>query len=227
MRAHSPRIAVVLAIAITGTAAAGAVRAAQNDKAAPAPMGALWAMNHDTQALTLVVAGQDAPQTFTITPDTQFSGMCRDCALPLTFKSSETGKNCKVCGCNVSNAQCIVGKPVKPGTWDAMLQGLPFGVAMRPTYNTPDKPESGLKCLLVDIRSAMVPVDGLSGQTPEQLTALVKPIGGQKPELLDGGKRLSMKILGVWTADKEAKLEKALAAVNAKVVHAPEKTETK
>ena len=123
-----------------------------------------------------------------------------------------------VCGCSVSNAACIVGKAVKEGTWRAMLKALPRGVGIRPTFNTADKPESGLKKLIVDLREVLLPVAGLDGQSPDQLLSLVKPLGGTRAELINGGKRLSCHLKSDWTADKEGKLEKALAKVNAKVV---------
>ena len=71
--------------------------------------------------------------------------------------------------------------------------------------------------MVVDLRSVFLPVSGLDGQTPDQLLALVKPLGGSQAELIDGGKHLSIKVKSDWTADREKKLEQALAKLNAKV----------
>ena len=181
-------------------------------------LGSFWAVPKEEGKLTLVLAGQPEPVTVAVSDKTQFSGICLDCNLPLEFKSGEAGKKCMVCGCVVSNAACIVGKPVKEGTWQGMIKGLPHGVGLRPTYNTADKPESGLSKLAVDLRSVLLPVSGLDSQTPDQLLALVKPLGGTQAELIDGGKRLSIHLKSDWTAERAGKLEKALAKLNAKVV---------
>src|SRR5579871_2096128 len=180
-------------------------------------IAAFWAFPSDAGKVTLVFAGQADPITVDVNDATVFAGICQDCSLPLEFKPAEAGKKCNVCGCAVSNASCIVGKPVKEGTWQAMLKQLPHGVGLRPTFNDPDKPESGVKKLVVDLRSVLLPVVGLDGQMPDQLLALVKPLGGSQAELIDGGKRLSILLKSDWTADREGKLEKALSKLNAKV----------
>lgn len=206
--------ALVLAALVVGLSGMGRA----DDAKAGGALGSFWTLPADAGKLTLVLAGQQDPVTVTVSDTTLFAGICLDCSLPLEFKPGEAGKKCNVCGCAVSNAACIVGKPVKEGTWQAMLKALPHGVALRPTFNTPDKPESGLKKLTVDLRAVFLPVTGLDSQTPDQLLALVKPLGGTQAALIDGGKRLSIHLKADWTTDKAAKLEKALAGVNAKVV---------
>jgi hypothetical protein len=181
-------------------------------------LATFWALPKEDGKLTLVVAGQPEPVTVAVSDKTILAGICQDCSLPLEFKPGEAGKKCMVCGCAVSNAACIVGKPVKENTWQGMIKGLPHGVGLRPVFNTPDKPESGLSKLVVDLRSVLLPVTGLDGQTPDQLLALVKPLGGSQAELIDGGKRLLVHLKSDWTVDREGKLEIALAKVNAKVV---------
>ncbi len=215
------RIAETLALMMVATTMGmtGPVRA---DETAPpkaaAPLGAFWALPKEDGKLTLVLAGQAEPVTVAVSNTTILSGTCLDCNLPLEFKPGESAKKCNVCGCAVSNASCIVGKPMKDGTWQAMIKGLPHGVALRPTYNMPDKPESGLKRLAVDLRSVLLPVTGLETQTPAQLLLLVKPLGGSQAEMIDGGKRLSIHLKSDWTFAREAKLEKALTTMNAKLV---------
>ena len=180
-------------------------------------LGSLWAMPQQDGKLTLLLAGRLEAVTVVVSEQTILAGICQDCSLPLKFKPGESGKKCLVCGCSVSNAACILGKPVKDGTWQSMIKGLPHGVGLRPTFNTSDKPESGLKKLMIDFRSVLLPVTGLDGQTSAQLIAIVKPLGGDQAEMIDGGKRLSIHLKSDWTVELEGKLEKALAKINAKV----------
>ncbi|HLK58115.1 MAG TPA: hypothetical protein VKU00_16225 [Chthonomonadaceae bacterium] len=197
----------------------GTVRADETGKGkAAGPVGTFWSLPKEQGKVSLVMAGQPDPVTVSVTNTTIFAGICLDCNLPLEFKPGEAGKNCSVCGCAVSNAACIVGKPVKEGTWQAMLKQLPHGVALRPTYNEADKPESGLKKLVVDLRTVLLPVAGLEGQTPDQLLTLVKPLGGTQAELIDNGKLLQIRLKSDWTTERAGKLEKALAKLNAKYV---------
>ena len=203
---------IAAAIALLGAAASIAVRA---DGAAP--IGSFWQIGKDAGKVELVLPGAAAPVVTSVSDTTVFAGICLDCMLPLEFKPAQTGKNCAVCGCAVSNAACIVGKPVKEGTWQAMLKALPHGVGIVPTYVEAGKPESGLKKIVINLRAVVLPVSGLDGQSPDQVLALAKPIGATKAELLDGGKLLSITLKADYTFDKATKLEKAIAAANGKI----------
>jgi hypothetical protein len=172
----------------------------------------------DEGKIALLIAGQEKPVTVTLSQDTTLGGICIDCLLYLTFKPGESPKNCAVCGCAVSNAQCIAWTKLKSATWQDMFKALPKGAALRAVYNTPDKPESGLKTLLVDRRTVLLPVEGLNGQTPEQLLPLVKPFGGTKAELQAEGKQLVIHLKDDWSVEKEAKFEKALEKAGGKIV---------
>ena len=210
---------MALAIAILALGTNAPARAADGDAAKPSGViGSFWTLPKEPGKVTLVLAGQAEPVTLNVTENTIFSGICLDCNLPFEFKPDQVGKKCMVCGCAVSNAACMVGKPVKEGTWQAMVKALPRGVALRPKFNTADKPESGISRLAVDLRTVLLPVSGLDSATPDQLLALVKPLGGSQAELIDGGKRLSVRLKSDWNFEKEAKLEKALAKLNGKVV---------
>lgn len=187
------------------------------------PVTAFWTLPKEDGKVTIIVPGQKDPVTTSVTNTTVIAGLCLDCNLWLEFKSPEAAKNCAVCGCAVSNAACIVGKPVKGNTWQAMLKQLPHGTGLVPTYNEANKPESGLKKLTVTLRAVMLPVSGLEGQTPDQLLAMVKPLGGTKAELLDNSKLLSITLKSDWNFERATKLEKAIEKANGKVV-APEET---
>ncbi len=179
--------------------------------------GSFWQISKEAGKVELVVPGQAAPVVSAITDTTVISGTCLDCMLPLEFKTTQTGKNCAVCGCSVSNAACIVGKPVKDGTWQSMLKALPKGVALTATFVEAGKPESGIKKLSVNLRSIVLAVSGLDGQSADQLLGLVKGIGGTKAELVDAGKVLVVTLKADYTADKATKLEKALIDANSKI----------
>lgn len=213
-------LAGTLTLATVGMLLSVGAVADEKGKAA-GPVLSFWSLAKAGGAITVLELGTDAQKTVAIAPATLFDGICEDCMLPFKFKASDSGKNCAVCGCAVSNAQCMAGKPIK-GTWEAMFVGLPHGVALRPTYNETDKPDSGFKTLVVDRHTVFLPVDGMSAATPDQITALVKSVGGAKPELLNGGKHLTFTMKEEWTHTTEAKFVKALAKIGGKIAQ-PEK----
>ncbi len=188
-------------------------------------LASLWILPKEEGKLTLVLTGQSEPVTVAVSEATVFGGICQDCQMHMEFKANESGKKCSVCGCDVTNAACIVGKPVKTPNWQGMLKGLPRGTGFQVEFNDPQKPDSGVKKLIVNLRTVLLPVTGLDNQTPDQLLALVKPLGGTEAELIDGGKRLSIHLKSDWTAAREDKLEKALTGLNAKILQ-PEETTT-
>ena len=209
---------LALLLASTTLGLFGMVSPARADDAGKSKVATFWTVPKEEGKVLFLVAGQKDPITTSVAPTTIFSGICLDCNLPFEFKTTETGKNCNVCGCAVSNAACMVGKTVKGNAWQSMLKMLPHGTGLVPVYNEADKPESGLKKLAITLRSVLLPVSGMESQTPDQLLALVKPLGGTKVELLDGSKLLSISLKSDWTVERETKLEKALEKLNAKVV---------
>lgn len=203
-----------LAVALVVPARAADPPAAGN----PDALASLWLQPDTDGKLSLLVAGKPDPVVTKISPTTVFAAICLDCGLPMEFPSTDVTKKCAVCGCEVSNASCVVGKPVKTENWQSMMKLLPRGVALQLSYVDSAKPEAGIAKIKVDLRHALLSVTGLDGQTPGQLLMLVKPLGGIKAELIDAGKRLSIEFKADWTVEKELKLEKALEGVNAKVV---------
>ena len=219
MKTTKQTVSIALALAALTMGMAGPSRAEDAGKAkSGSALGSLWAVPKEDGKLSLLLAGQPDPISVAVSDQTLLAGICQDCGLPLEFKPGESAKKCNVCGCGASNAACIAGKPMKDGGWQGMVKGLPRGVGLRPTFNIPDKPESGLKKLAVDFRSVFLPVTGLDSVTPGQLLALVKPLGGNLVETVDSGKRLSIHLKSDWTIEREVKLEAALAKLNAKVV---------
>ncbi len=206
-------IGVLTAVSLNQSIALDAVPAA-----APPITTVLWTAQKDGPKLQLIIPGQKDPVTTLVSDSTIFGGICLDCNLPMEFKTSQSGKSCAVCGCAATNAACLVGKSVKTNSWQAMLTMLPAGTGLLPTFNEVGKPESGLKKLMVSLRSILLPVSGIENQTPEQLAAIVKPVGGANAKLLDGGKLLTFTLKTDWTLERAAKLNKAIETANGKIV---------
>ncbi len=199
--------AIAICLAVTGPA-----------RADSAITGSFWNLPDAKGTVSLIIPGQAAPVNTSVSASTIFAGTCQDCMLPMEFKPDQAAKNCAVCGCAANNTTCIAGKPVKDGTWQSMLRLLPHGIGLAAIFVDPAKPESGLKKLTVNLRAVILPISGLGSYlTPDQLLALVKPIGGIRAELLDSGKLLSVTLKADYTSEKAAKLEKAISAANGKV----------
>src|SRR5271155_3616745 len=108
----------LVAIALSAIAPARADDAGVAKTASP--VTAFWLVPKEEGKLELVVPGQKDPVITTVSAATIFAGICLDCSLPMEFKTGDTAKSCAVCGCAATNAACIVGKPVKSNTWQAM-----------------------------------------------------------------------------------------------------------
>jgi hypothetical protein len=168
--------------------------------------------------IKLLPSGQNKPIAVVLGPDVRLFGTCACCLLPLNFKISDSGKSCTVCACNRTEASCIVDKDLKPSNMQSLFGTLPKGVGIKVVYNTPDKPESGLKTIDVDRKTVLLAVSGIAGQTPDQLVALVKPAGGTKAELVADGTQIVIHLKDEWTTAKLAKFEQALTAAGGKLV---------
>jgi hypothetical protein len=188
---------------------------------AAGPLTALAAAPKDDGSVLLLPSGDTRPLAFTIKADTTLGGICIDCMLFQTFKASDVTGKCQECGCGSPNAVCIAWKPLKTVTWQEMLKALPPGTGLRVVYNTADKPDSGLKGLLVDRRTVLLRVSGLDMKTPEELNGLVKLFDGTKAELTAGGTQLVIRLKDDWTVEKEAKFEAALTRAGGKIVTTP------
>lgn len=213
-------VCLALALAMLGTAPRAR---AGDDNSKPADvLASFWAMPKEDNSVTLMALGQQKPATMALQDSTIMGGICFHCQLKLRFKASDAGKRCTVCPCPMSSARCVAGKALKPDNWQQMLLALPKGTGLHAVYNEEGKPESGLKSLVVDHKAALLPVDGLSSETPAQLLALVKPLGGTKAELAADGKQLQIAFKEDWTAEKETKFEKALEKAGGKLTYPAE-----
>lgn len=203
-------------LAVIGLAIASSSAFAQIEKAKT--LTTFWSFPKEQQAITLLIQGKAEPVTFNVSPDLPFGGVCIHCMLNQPFKVSESKAMCKPCGCGKTNAVCTAWKDLKQSTWEEIITSLPIGTVLRANFNKPDDAASGLKSLWIERRVILVPVDGLAGKSPAELSAIAKAVSGTKAEI-DGDKRLLISNLkNDWDADGVGKLKKALEKVGAKIV---------
>jgi hypothetical protein len=184
-------------------------------------LATLWGAPQADGKLTVLIAGVADPVVTSFSDATTVKCVCLHCGLPLEYKAAEASKNCGVCGCQITNAACTAGVNTPAKTLTDALKLLPRGTALRVVFTDPEKPESGIQTVKVDLRHVLLPVSGLDAQTPDQLLDLTKPFGAKSAELIDSGKRLSITLKTDWTVDRANKLAKAIADANGKVL-APE-----
>lgn len=166
--------------------------------------------------VTLLVLKGD-PLTLAVQPDTRIAGTCVHCNIFMEVKAAQCAKSCTTCPCNNSNAECFVNKPAGKNAWADLFKALPKGTALRVETTQPDKPESGLKRLTIDCKTALLPIKSASAPALEDLTAAAKAVGGTSVEVSDEGKRLLIHLKTDWTQDKETRLAKALAQIGVDV----------
>lgn len=222
MKASFRASAVMIGAALTTLALCAPASADGEKTKLPPVLTSFWAFPKDPAAITLVVAGATEPVSVGVSGDTGVGGVCLHCTLNQPFKVKETSKTCSMCGCGTSNAVCVAWKKLRKSSWEEMITNFPVGLALRVAYNTPDKPESGLKTLWIDRRTFFAQVEGLDGKSPAELASIVKVVGGGKAEMVDGGKRLMMNLKQDYDTDQEAKLLKALEKIGAKIIRPAE-----
>jgi hypothetical protein len=177
----------------------------------------VWNLPGQGATVSMATFDQSAPVKTTLTEDTMLKGVCVHCEVDLQCRASDLAKKCPVCPCSLSNYLCLTGKASVDKNWQAMLRGLAQGTRIRLEYSVAGKPEQGIKRLTVDHRGAVLPVEGLDASTPQQLQALGKSVGAAHIERNTEGNRLQLSLNDDWTVDKEARLEKELTKIGAKV----------
>ena len=178
----------------------------------PGVIASLWALPAGDASVTLIESGKTDPVTVPVAATSMFSGICHDCGMVLKFTAAQAGKSCVMCPCAVPMSECIVWTKLKHNTWGDMLQGLPKGTALHVVFNDPDKPEAGVKTIVMDRRTVLLQADGLDKVDTTQLMAIAKPLGATKAEVSADKKQLTLMLQSDWTNDKAGKLQKALAA---------------
>jgi hypothetical protein len=188
-----------------------------NASNSPTITATLLGISKTEDRLTLLIAGQTAPISVPIDGNTIIGGTCHDCHQLQQFKASAAAKICTECNCESSNAECLAWQPIPQNTWRALLNALPFGTVLHLTLNQPNNPSSGLRSLLIDRHTILLPIAGQTGITPEQLLQIVKPFGGVKVEPLASGQQWLIHLKGFWTSEQASKLKKALSDVGLKL----------
>ena len=189
----------------------------ETGKRAAEVSASVWNVPKEGGSVTLAIFSRPEPVRTTLNAETRLEGICLHCELALKFALGELARRCGMCPCGFSNAQCLTGKASSQKSGAALLQDLPRGTRLRVEYADPEKPEAGLKRVIVDRHGALLPVEGLEAATPEQCKELGKSVGATRTELSADGKRLQFGLKDLWTAEKEARVEKALAKLGAKV----------
>lgn len=178
----------------------------------------VWELPKEGGTLRLITFEEAAPVKTTLTAATQIEGGCVHCQLALKCCAGELEKRCGACPCNLPNSECLTGKGAGAKTWIGLLKALPLGTGLRLEYADPNKSEAGLKHLVVERRKALLCVTGIADATPEELQKFGKLVGASRVERSMDGKRLRLVLKDDWTAERELRLEKALAKAGAKVV---------
>ena len=212
----------VLCIALTAAALPTISKADTVEKSANTDLGvlaAVWSVSVKDNSATFVLPESAVPVTVKLSTNTILGGICTDCGQFQPFKLSDAAKTCKKCACGSQNADCVAWTELKTPTWDALLESLPPGVGIHLVYNDANNPATGLKSLSIDRKIVLLPVVGLDSQTPAQLMALVKPVGGVKAQLLGKGKYLEITLKTNWTLKREAAFANDLSKAGAKISH--------
>jgi hypothetical protein len=215
-------LTIAVSIAMIGASTnAGEERAGKSSAKLAEITASVWAVREAGDTVTLATLNQTAPVMTTLTDDTRLEGVCVHCEARLQFRAGELAKRCSECPCGSLNFRCIASKLTATKSWQALLQSLPRGTRLRLEYNDTDKPEKGIKRLVVDRYGALLAVEGLAEATPEQLQNLGKSVGAAHIENDMDGSRLQLSVKDKWTMEKETRLEKELEKVGAKLAPPP------
>lgn len=204
---------LLLAISLLASASIGAMQIYWFDSPTETTITAtLLGVSKAKDRLTLLIAGHTAPVSVPIDGNTIIEGICHDCHQLQHFKASDAAKICTFCYCGSSNAECLAWQPIPKPTWRALLNALPFGTVLHLTLNRPDDPTAGIRYLLIDRLTILLPLkEGQNPITPEQLLSLLKPFGGVRVESLANGQQWLIHLKNFWTSEKASKLKKALS----------------
>jgi hypothetical protein len=182
----------------------------------------LWSLPKADGPLTLAAFDSSRAVSAAVSGDTKIEGVCVHCRLALKYRADEVLKNCSACPCGYANGACLAGTESGQKSWRALLETLPKWTRLRVDYMAAGRPESGIARLAIDMRGAVLPVEGLQGPVSDQLQELRKAAGATQVEIAPAGDRLQLSFRDVWTADKELRLEKALTRLGARVAAPPD-----
>jgi hypothetical protein len=173
-------------------------------------VSSIWTVQKDASKVTLITLDGE-PIPVRVQPETLIAGMCVHCNLIMEVPAGEIGKNCKRCPCSSKSAECFVNKVSGEKGWPDLFRALPKGTTLLAEYVEPGKPESGLKRLTIDPKTALLPIKSAAIPSLDTLTAAAKGVGGTRVEVGDDGKRLLIHLKSDWTQDRETRLVKLLS----------------
>lgn len=203
--------------------------ATDDEKKSARPTGVvstLWGLQDAGEKVTLLVMHGD-PLTLAVQPDTLLAGMCLHCNIVMEVKAGQSAKTCTKCACNTGNAECFVNKVAGKNGWTDLFKALPKGTVLRVETMQADKPDSGLKRLTIDYKTALLPIQSASAPTLDVMLAAAKAVGGTSVELDDEGTRLLIHLKTDWTQDRETRLAKSLAQIGVDVAFPPQEKAAK
>jgi hypothetical protein len=173
-------------------------------------VSSIWTVQRDTSKVSLITLDGE-PIPVSVQPETLIAGMCVHCNLVMEVAAGQIGKNCAKCACSAKSAECFVNRVAGEKGWPDLFRALPKGTTLLAEYQEPGKPESGLKRLTVDPKTALLPIKSDSLPSIDTLTTAAKGVGGTRVELGDDGKRLLIHLKSDWTQDRETRLAKLLS----------------
>ncbi|MCW3095693.1 MAG: hypothetical protein JWL77_1311 [Chthonomonadaceae bacterium] len=170
----------------------------------------IWALEKEASRLTLITLHGD-PIPVAVRSETLIAGICVHCNLVMEIPVGQIAKNCTKCACSSNAAECFVNKVAGKKSWADLLNSLPKGTTLLAEYVEPGKPESGVKRLTIDPKTALLPIRSASPPSLDAVTAAAKGVGGTSVELGEDGKRLLIHLKSDWSQDREIRLAKLLA----------------
>lgn len=177
----------------------------------------IWNVQKTDDVVELQTLKQSVAVKTKLGTDTLIEGICLHCQIVIKCRAHELSKKCPVCPCELSNAQCLTGKS-DINSLTTLLKALPTGTALRVEYFDTSKPEMGVRRLVVDRHKALFAVIGMITIATQDLLKIGKSVGATDVERSEDGKRLQLTLKEDWTVDREARWERALSKVGAKVV---------
>ena len=187
----------------------------------PGTVTTLAAAPTDLTSVSLLPMGKTTPITVSVSDDSTVGGICQDCLGLQLFKPGQSGATCKMCGCGQPNAVCVAWGSIKHNTFLNSLQVLPRGTVLRLTTAGPAAAKSVAQKLIIDRSVALLPVSGLTGKSPADLLAALKPLGITSAELVAGDTQLMLHTKKNWDVGPEKAVAKAIAGLGGSITRLP------
>jgi hypothetical protein len=175
-------------------------------------LASLWSQAIPERTVQIMLSDNTEPIKSPLDDDSIMQGACRHCSMTVRFKASDTGRKCAACPCGTSNFDCIITEHAgsQAQTWQRLLCALPRGTALQVTFADDNKPEKGIRSIVVDSHTALMPVDGMDSLSDADLGRIAQKVRGQAPHLLANGRQFMISLRDTLTPEHERSLEKAI-----------------